>query len=144
MVNNAPLRLISSDVCRLQRSGRDGLLIRNGPIYNLSLAQQLLKSHGFTVVNQKADKDMKHKFNPEMDDDELFDFVMKVHSERFAGSERCSTSNGMTVDCDSYAMCWNRYRRREWEYGQKIYVKFGFSEQDIDPMLILCIHPATR
>lgn len=142
MVNNQPCRLLVPSACKIKKTARGGQRITNGPVYDLSLAQSLLYEHGLIVVNEDAKDDKKSQFNPEMDDDELADFVMALKADDFDGSERCRTSLGMTVDCDGYAMKWNRNRRCRWEYAAKIYVKFGFATQGDLTMLVLCIHPS--
>jgi len=142
MVNNQSYRLLLPPKCKIKKTARGGQRIVNGPVYDLALAQSLLYEYGFLVVNEDAKDDKKSQFNPEMDDDELADFVTALTDDDFDGAERCKTSTGMTVDCDGYAMKWNRNRRCRWEYGAKIYVKFGFATEDDLTMLVLCIHPS--
>lgn len=142
MVNNQLHRLLSPSTCKIKKTARGGQRITNGPVYDLASAKSLLYQNRFLVVNEDAKVDKKLQFNPEMDDDELADFIMALKDDDFSGSERCKTSAGMTLDCDGYAMKWNRNRRCRWEYGAKIYVKFGFAIQDDLIMLVLCIHPS--
>jgi hypothetical protein len=142
MVNNSSNRLLTPVACKLKSSARGGVTITNGPVYDLSIAQDLLYNNGLLVVNDSAEDDQKTKFNPELDDAELFDFVLGLTDDDFQMSERCKTSSGMILDCDGYAMLWNRSRRCRWSYGAKIYVKFGFSVVNESKMLVLCIHPS--
>jgi hypothetical protein len=142
MVNNSTHRLLVSGACNIKVSSRSGQIITNGPVYDLGLSKQLLSQHGLTVINQVAENDQVDRFSPEMKDDEINDFIMALSDNEYEASERCKTSVGMTVDCDAYAMKWNRARLCRWEYASKIYVKFGFSQFSNSVCLILCIHPS--
>ena len=99
--------------------------ISNGPIYDLSVAKALMREHGLRVINDEAQISQSN-FDPVLTDDELKALILALGSSHYIESERCGTSVGMTVDCDAYAVRWNRNRRLEWEHGRKIYVKFGF------------------
>lgn len=100
----------------------------------------MLRQYGFRVINDDAGNDQA-SFQPEMSDNELSAFILALAKEDYAGSERCATSIGMTIDADAYAMKWNRNRCIRWEYGAKLYVKFGFSA--VNPKcLVVSIHPA--
>lgn len=142
MVNNNSHRILFPEECRIKKTARGGEIIKNGPVYDLDLAKELLRTNNFLVVNESAREDKKSEFNPEMSDDELVAFVLALTENHFQTSERCKTSEGDIVDCDGYAMKWNRLRKKEWEYASKIYVKFGFAVSD-ELMLVLCIHPST-
>jgi hypothetical protein len=141
MVNNNQHRILFPEECKIKKTTRGGEIIKNGPVYDLDLAKELLRKHNFIVVNEAARENKKLEFNPEMSDAELVAFILALNGNHFDTSERCKTSKGKIVDCDAYAMKWNRTRQKEWEYASKIYVKFGFAVSD-ELMLILCIHPS--
>lgn len=145
MVNNprAPLpnpRMLVSGKCEIRASGSRGK-IANGPVYALKVAQQLLKLVGLAVVNVNADEDMEKSFIPCLNPDELKTLIVSLKNNHYIDSERCATTNGMTIDSDGYAIRWNRNRGIEWEHGNKIYVKFGFREPS-NKCLVVSIHPS--
>lgn len=141
MVNNPPVRLLVTGACNVvvRDSGRS--IITNGPVYCLETAKKHLLEHGLRVVTDGANDDMCGEFAPELEDDELVAFISQLTPDDLVGSERCGTSIGRTLDCDAYAMKWNRNKRARWHHGLKIYVKFGFS--DNSPfVLVVSIHPS--
>lgn len=140
MVNNDP-RIIVIGACITRVNARGSTAITNGPIYNLVKAQVFLKVHGLRVITDKGVSDQATEFNPELDDNELVKFICELNTTDYQSSERCATSVGMTVDCDAYAMKWNRIDQKRWEHGRKIFVKFGFSNNN-PRCLIVSIHPA--
>lgn len=140
MVNNNP-RVLVSGACNTLVNAGGRTIVNNGPVYELVKAQALLSLHGVRVINEQAVSDQASEFNPELSDDELIKFICELKEADFQNSERCATSVGRTIDCDAYAMKWNRLRHIRWAHGQKIYVKFGFLE--CNPMcLVVSIHPA--
>lgn|GEM_PF-3147053 len=142
MVNNPKLRLVELADCKIKQAANGRRKITNGPIYDLKCAQDMLKAHGLRVVNSQADADMQNEFDPEMTDDELSSFIFCLTTAHYLRSEYCLTSSpGMTVCCDEFGMRWNRLRGREWEHGQKIYVKFGFRENN-PRCLVVSVHKA--
>lgn len=140
MVNNDP-RIVVVGACVTRVNARGSTVITNGPIYELVKAQALLRVHGLRVITEKAVSDQVAEFNPELDDDELAKFICELTVADYQNSERCATSRGMTIDCDAYAMKWDRLYQRKWEHGHKIFVKFGFSNNN-PRCLIVSIHPA--
>lgn len=141
MVNNRINRLLVSGACVLSVNANKRTIITNGPVYPLTEAQSLLKRFGLLVINDQADFDQSNEFNPELDDEELIKFIVALDETDYENSERCGTSAGKTIDCDAYAMKWNRHRRERWDHGFKIYVKFGFFENN-PKCLVVSIHPA--
>lgn len=139
MVNN-PRKLVCG-MCTVFINSESRAIISNGPVYDLAIAQQLLKVHGLRVLNELAQEDQTHEFSPSLTDEELQDFICALQDSDFEKSERCATSVKKTVDCDAYAMCWNRTSRCRWAHGMKIYVKFGFFENN-PRCLVISIHPA--
>lgn len=144
MVNN-PIpqcnnpRIVVSRDCIIRRSG-DREWINNGPVYDLAIAQQLLKLNGLAVVNDSARYDMANSFNPELTETQLKLLILALKSDvHYIESERCATSNRMTIDSDAYSIRWNRKRAMECNSSQKIYVKFGFRE-NINRCLVVRIH----
>jgi len=141
MVNNLILRKILVGQYRL-RTTKDGRTkLRNGPIYELSVVQQHIKSHGLVVVNEDAEEDQEKSFSPELEDDELADLILTLEHHHYDDSERCGTTNGMLVDADGYTIYWKRRTRTESPHGEKTYVKFGFRENR-DTCLVVSIHPS--
>lgn len=113
----------------------------NGPIYCLNLVKVAVQQHGVRVINDSAQADMVHAFIPVMDEVELAAFINALTNRHFHASEWCQTSVRMLIDCDAYAMKWDRINRREWKYGEEIYIKFGFKEHH--PFCIIVrIHPS--
>ena len=140
MVNNQKHRLLVSGACKTRGGVGGRIKITNGPVYDLKEAQLLLKAHGLRVINNDAHQDQQ-KFNPELTDEELTKFILALVEDDHVESERCRTSVGQTLDCDAYTMKWNRNRCCRWEYGAKLFVKFGFSQQN-DRCLVLSVHPS--
>ena len=142
MVNNQKHRLLVSGACITSVRAKGRVRIDNGPVYDLKEAQCLLAIYGLVVINESARNDQS-SFLPKFSDDELTDFILALTSGDFDVSERCKTSVGRTLDCDGYAMTWNRSRACRWSSGARFYVKFGFG--DVDPRcLIVSIHNATH
>lgn len=147
MVNNPPLhklnpRLVASGACAInQIDGRDK--ISNGPVYDLAIAHRLVSQYGLAVINTSARDDMANEFIPEFKEHELKSLILALrHKDHYVGSERCATTNGITVDSDGYRIFWNRTKNNEWpKNGQKIYVKFGFRE-NMNKCLVVSIHPS--
>ena len=140
MVNNPKHRRLVSGSCTTKATNDGRTKVTNGPVYDLKEAQELLKAHGLRVVTESAGQDMSD-FQPELTDKELTNFILALDNDDYIDSERCKTSANQTVDCDSYTMKWNRHRHCRWEYGKKIYVKFGFGLQN--PLcLVVSIHLA--
>lgn len=145
MVNNGSYRRLVSGECKVRTTANGRTQISNGPVYDLAQAKLLLQTNGLRVVNCQAELDQRMAFQPEMTDEELTAFVLALTTDDYDGSERSSTSIGMTLDTDGYVMKWNRNRCCRWEYGRNIYVKFGFSHFGPSPkFLIISIHPAKR
>lgn len=139
---NTKHRLLASGACSIRQSN-DRKIITNGPVYDLSEAQSLLRQHGLRVVNERAVLNQVEAFDPEMSDEELTTFILNLVSEDRAESERCQTGIGLQIDCDAYVMKWNRNKRVRWEHGPKLYVKFGFSEKGNNSRcLVVSLHPA--
>lgn len=141
MVNNQKHRLIVTSACRTRVGAGGRIKITNGPVYDLKEAQRLLKAHGLLVVNINAHQHQKQTFSPELTDKELTQFILALVEDDHRESERCETTVGQTLDCDAYTMKWNRNRCCRWEYATKLFVKFGFGQQD-DRCLVVSIHPA--
>lgn len=141
MVNNLVLRLIPTASCVIKQKPNGRLSITNGPIYCLRTAQSLITLGNLFVLNEKARQNKTADFMPELSDEELVEFVLALEPADHVESERCSTSINRTVDCDGYAMRWNRYTRKRWDNGASIYVKFGFVE-NITRFLVISIHPS--
>lgn len=133
-------RLLFSNDCDVSlRKGR--LIIGNGPVYSLAVAQDILRNNPLFVINEKARDSMARDFSPELTDEGLTEFILNLVDTDFEGSERCETSIGRTVDCDGYAMQWNRFSKQRWSDAPWIYVKFGFIA-DRPKLLVISIHPS--
>lgn len=112
-----------------------------GPIYCLDLVKAAVQQHGIRVVNDSAQMSMVHDFTPPMGEVELVAFITALMKNHFHASEWCNTSVRMLIDCDAYAMKWDRSNLREWRYGAEIYVKFGFKEHH-PVCIIVSAHPS--
>ena len=139
MVNNPILRVLPAADCALT-SRNDRILIGNGPVYCLSTVQAGLSLDTLFVLNDKANLDMALRFSPKLLDEHLIPFILALTPEDHVGSERCSTSIKRSIDCDAYAMKWNRYSQKRWNDAQSIYIKFGFIENN-PKLLVISIHP---
>jgi hypothetical protein len=143
MVNNQPHRVLVAGACSCRSGAQGRIWIDNGPVYDLTLVQQLVKAHGVRVLNTKAQDDQKTKFTPSLSDSELADLIGSLTPDCFDRSERCSTSAKMQIDCDGYTIKWNRNTRNKWDHGPKYFVKFGFSNNGPGQLcLVISIHPA--
>lgn len=141
MVNNENLRRLVRGVYATKQAG-ERRLVTNGPIYDLAIAQRLLRLFGLHVINDDADKDMVTEFRPALTTKQLTEIILKLTDSHYAGSEICDTTPGMVVDADAYTIYWNRTRSIESMIaGTKIYLKFGFRESN-PKCLILSAHPA--
>lgn len=140
MVNNGSCRKLLAGLCKLRPTGRGGEAITNGPVYELSCAQRLLISNGLRVINDSALLSQTEDFQPELNDEELVCFILALDDCDYVGSERCKTTPGILLDCDGYAMKWNRNKKVRWEHGAKIFVKFGFSTGA--KLLVVSVHPS--
>jgi hypothetical protein len=141
MVNNENCRLRVYGACNTLLSANGRTIISNGPVYELARVQTILKLHGLRVINEQATLDQSNEFTPELNDEELTKFIGALNEADYENSERCSTTIGRTIDCDAYAMRWNRANHTRWISGNKIYVKFGFIENK-SLCLVVSIHPA--
>lgn len=143
MVNNGPkLRLLSSAQCQITVSSKGRSLIVNGPVYCINAVKLLLPTYAIHVVNEQAMADMGGSFLPELQDEELIPFITELTANDRTGSERCSTSVGRTVDCDGYAIPWNRLTQKRWTNGSWIYLKFGYVD-NISKVIVISVHPST-
>ncbi len=142
MVNNGTqIRLVASQNCviKVSKSGRS--IITNGPVYCLNTAKMLLKTHAIRVINTQADLDKIREFSPELDDDELIPFIEALEPGDRQSSERCNTTIKRIVDCDGYAMPWNRAKKERWDQGMWIYLKFGYID-NITRTIVVSVHPS--
>ena len=123
MVNNPNPRLGLSPICpnplddNIRRLGRNRL-------YDLDVVQALVKAHGVCLINDDAQDDAEKQLH--MSPDEVARFIAQLSQGNYVNSQWCNTSVNRMVDCDSYAMKYNRNKQVPWQSGPKIYVKFGF------------------
>lgn len=134
--------MLQKAACHVVSSTHGRQRITNGPVFCLATAKAHLASDGLIVVNETARDDQARGFDPQLDDGDIIAFINALVEDDWIESERCKTSVRMTLDCDAYAMRWNRHKRCRWEYAAKIYIKFGFAD-NIHRVLIVSIHPAT-
>lgn len=143
MVNNSVIiRLQEPQMCSLEQQ-KDRTIITNGPVYCLESVQENLHIDRIFVINDKASDDMLSEFTPSLQDEEFIPYIKALTHEDRESSERCLTSQSTLVDCDGYAMKWNRFSRKRWQDAPFIYLKFGFSV-DNPTLLIISIHPSKR
>lgn len=144
MVNNPNPRILAAADCKLRPAANGRTKIRNGPIYDLNVVKQLVVAFPLVVINTDGQEDMKLEFTPKLTMAELQTLILALRPELYDDSECCKTSVGMTVDCDGYAIWWNRNREIESrEFGRKIYVKFGFRDRN-PRCIVVSIHPSNR
>ena len=142
MVNNSKrIRLILSHECSIVVNKNGRSIITNGPVYCLETAKELLPTHQIRVVNDQADIDKAQRFFPELEDEELIPFIKALTPDDRQSSERCQTTNRRVLDCDGYAMPWNRAKSERWDQGSWIYLKFGYID-NITRTLVVSVHPS--
>lgn len=93
-------------------------------IYDLEIVKALVAAHGVCLINDDAQDDAQQQLH--MDPDDVARFIAQLSTHNYVNSQWCNTSVNRVVDCDSYAMRYNRNKQVPWENGPKIYVKFGF------------------
>lgn len=135
------MRILVTGACQLNQGGGGRIRILNGPVYCLETVKSNLREYGLFVINDQAQIHQGSNFSPELSDEELIKFILALELDDLIESERCSTSVGRTLDCDAYAMKWNRIKHSRWEHAAKIYVKFGFAENH-PKVLVVSIHPS--
>lgn len=140
MVNNPKLRLLDiyEEPLVIDDSNR---IISGGPVYNLDIVKGLIFKLGIFVINTDAKNDATNSFNPPMDESEIMALINELHNGLYNNSVWALTSANSKVQCDSYTIRWNRNRQKEWEHGNKLYIKFGFRPNS-EKCLILSIHHA--
>lgn len=142
MVNNNQVRHVPEAECIIKVTSGGRRRIKNGPIYCLETAKDLLDALPLLVVNEKAKVSKAKRFTPEMTDDELTQLIYALdQEEHYVESERCDTTEKITLDCDAYTIYWNRYYKREDRNAAKVYIKFGFSQSD-PTLMVVSIKPS--
>lgn len=142
MDNNSPLRIVAEADCVIVKTpDANGKLrdkITNGPVYSLTVAQGEVRKRKFFYVTMKAIDDQDDSPTA----DELRDFIETlVHDNHYHDSERCPTSELVTpppwlLDADSFTMQWNRDYRQEFGDAIEYYLKFGFSDNNQQFMIV--------
>jgi len=142
MVNNPNPRILVAGRCIVRTTSRGRRIITNGPVYDLTIAQQLLRVHGLHVVNERADTDMITRFYPALTPASLSPIILTLTSNHYVGSEICATGVNMELHADAFTICWNQQRCAESKVsGRETYLKFGFRENN-PKCLIVSIHPS--
>ena len=93
-------------------------------LYDLEIVKLLVNSNGVCLINDDAQEDAAKQLH--MTPDEVAKFVVQLSPGNYINSQWCHTSVNRMVDCDSYAMKYNRNKQVPWADGPRIYVKFGF------------------
>lgn len=144
MVNNedGKLRLQQPHLCDVVVEPDGRSIITNGPVYCLETAKKNYSDVSrIFVLNDSANADLSRKFSPKLEEHEIIPFINALTVGDRTSSERCKTSVKMMVDCDAYAMRWNRYSQKRWSDAPEIYVKFGFVEPN-KKLLVISFHPS--
>lgn len=122
-----------------------------GPIYDLAAVQQLIRTGApFFVVNEEARLNLgsqgeRPMRKPVWVESDIRGFILALSPSCYVNSQWCITSAKATLDCDAYAMTYNRTTQSESTIGTKIYIKFGYNPNTSpDSMLICSVHPADR
>lgn len=122
-----------------------------GPIYDLAIVQRMIgEGAPLYVVNDEAQLNLKGEGvrpmrRPVWGSADVRGFILSLDPTDYVNSQWCLTSAKAAIDCDAYAMTYNRTNRTRSSVGTKVYVKFGYSTNtDPSAMLICSIHPADR
>jgi len=150
MVNNQNLRIVDPCNCNIVPTpDAKGVLrrrITNGPVYDLMAVKDVVSNpdNSIKFVTSNAAHD---KFKFDMGPRALRPFIAKLKAGadgHYKHSERCEASPATIpppweLDCDAYAMKWNRITQQEFSDGMEFYLKFGFSDHT-PGCLIVSIH----
>ncbi|PIX96874.1 MAG: hypothetical protein COZ24_08220 [Hydrogenophilales bacterium CG_4_10_14_3_um_filter_63_21] len=149
MVNNPKTldpRILVEGRFDLRAGAADRTKITNGPVYDLTIAQQLVAQFGFLRANADSLNARRRELEPKLDDDEVAEILTALKNEHYDGSEISIISANRKVDSDEYFIWWHRNNRREDPgrmFGIPIYVKFGFRYPS-PKCLIVSIHRSER
>jgi len=120
-------------------------LIPNGPVYDLDIVHQLLRCEdeqpSLWVINEDADDDMENAFSSPMSIDEVKAIILSLRKDLHGSSLWGRTSARSNVACDAYTIKWSRLKQKEWDHGNKVYIKFGYRPNHYK-CLVISIHPA--
>lgn len=120
-----------------------------GPIYCLSDVQGLVEVNGVLVVNDSAQEAMRCEGDealpkPVWRSQDVVSLILSLQGGDYINSQWCLTGPRMKLDCDAYASRYCRIRGR-WPHAEKIYVKFGFSQNTGSSTALVCsVHRAQR
>ncbi len=93
-------------------------------LYDLEIVKSLVETYGVCLINDDAQEDAEKQLH--MLPVEVAKFIAQLSPGNYVNSQWCHTSVNRVVDCDSYAMKYNRNKQEPWGHGPRIYVKFGF------------------
>jgi hypothetical protein len=124
-------------------------VIGNDPIYDLAKVREMIKKHGFIVLNDDTDEAREGRGRnplpaPAWNDEEIEAVIMSLTDNDFENAQWCSLNIKTYLDCDSYVIRFSRSRKKRSnnaEQGIKLYVKFGFSPNG-SKAVICRLHPA--
>lgn len=149
MVNNKnppDPRILVEGRFDLKDGADDRTKITNGPVCNLTIAQQLVAQYGFIRVNDDSENSRRRELVPKLADDEIAAIIAALQGHHRIGAEISITTARMKVDSDEYFIWWHRNKRQETQdgmFGIPIYVKFGFRYPS-PKCLIISIHRSER
>lgn len=143
MVNNPNPRQVVFGSCQVKVSASGRQKIDNGPVYDLAIVKQLVRSYGVTPMTNNSDQHMALTFVPLLGKAELAELVLCLRvDEHYIESERDYVRSGMLVDADAYKIHWHRTKRAECKRtGLPVFVKFGFRESNPN-CIIVSVHPS--
>lgn len=127
----------------------DSNRIITGPIYELQQVKVLVVKHGLYIVNDAANAAMRGEGTdglppPVWTAGDVVRLISSLESTDYVNSQWCATSARMKIDCDAYAVHYSRERGR-WQLAEKVYVKFGYSQNTGSSMALVCsVHRAQR
>lgn len=132
----------------------DNRIIGEERIYDLLKVKELVKKHGVVILNDATADGMLGKGShplplPEWSNAEFAQVILALTDDDFINSQWCMLVVKKYLDCDSYAVHYNRSKGIRCDptifSGMKIYVKFGFNPNLTVPSAILCrLHIASR
>ncbi|GJL81858.1 MAG: hypothetical protein DHS20C01_14920 [marine bacterium B5-7] len=107
----------------------------DGPLYSLERLIAVANNKKAYIVNDRAIQDIE---NLGWDNSDVCRLVCHLEDKHYHGSERCQTSNQMSVDCDAYVI----ERIETTEFGNSIcaryYLKLALTKSGNLLLIVSC------
>ncbi|MCC2960949.1 hypothetical protein LK540_10995 [Massilia sp. IC2-278] len=124
-------------------------IISDDPIYDLAKVREMIKKHGFVVLNDDTDEAKRGRGRnplpaPAWSDEEFEAVIMSLTENDHENAQWCALNVNTYLDCDSYVIRFSRSRKKrssDPQQGIKLYVKFGFFPNG-SKAVICRLHPA--